>query len=386
MSKQGRLGGASLAPICLVVTNGQLMDGARQTLMAGCGCAVDAFPGSLSQHIDHVLAQSYPLVVVELQPPVAADLAALERLARRGSRNSSQVIVIAGGLDEQLTRALLRFNVVDWLPYGFQWDELVVASKRVLETVKPETPKNQATIISFMPAIGGAGASTLAVAELEVLAREHRVQRNACCIVDLNFGTGVIADYLDVPPRLDLNEIVQAPDRLDEQLLEVMLSQHRSGYYVLATPPALTTQEGTNEQIVGRLLDLAASKFSHIVIDMSSAWTPWTPIIMGGSDKFHLVTEMSVTGLRHARRKAELISSQFGGDLANSVIVNKTLWLGNAGLSKKNAQDVLGPFLAGFVPDGGKHVRAAQNQGQLLSEAKSRSPLLGALRKLAGVK
>lgn len=386
MSTKGRLGGASLAPICLVVTNGQLMDGARQTLMAGCGCAVDAFPGSLCQHIDHITAQSYPLVVVELQPPMTADLAALERLARRGSRGASHVIVIAGGLDEQLTRALLRFNVVDWLPYGFQWDELVAASKRVLEAVKPEAPKNQATIVTFMPAIGGAGASTLAVAELEVLAREHRAERSDCCIVDLNFGTGVIADYLDVPPRLDLSEIVQAPERLDEQLLEVMLSQHRSGYYVLATPPALTAHERTDEQIVGRLLDLAASKFSHIVIDMSSNWAPWTPIIMGGSDKFHLVTEMTVTGLRHARRKAELISTQFGANLASSVIVNKLQWLGNAGLNKKNAQDVLGTFLAGFVPDGGKHVRTAQNQGQLISEAKSSSPLLGALRKLSSVK
>ena len=50
-------------------------------------------------------------------------------------------------------------------------------------------------------------------------------------LIDL---TGACADYLDIEPRLNLNEIEPRPERLDRQLLEVMLSHHPSGLAVIA--------------------------------------------------------------------------------------------------------------------------------------------------------
>jgi hypothetical protein len=44
------------------------------------------------------------------------------------------------------------------------------------------------------------------------------------------------ADYLDLEPRLNLGEIEPRPERLDRQLLEVMLSHHPSGLAVVAAP------------------------------------------------------------------------------------------------------------------------------------------------------
>jgi pilus assembly protein CpaE len=43
------------------------------------------------------------------------------------------------------------------------------------------------------------------------------------CLVDLDFQHGACADYLDLEPRLVLSEIEPRPERLDRQLLEVML-------------------------------------------------------------------------------------------------------------------------------------------------------------------
>ena len=56
------------------------------------------------------------------------------------------------------------------------------------------------------------------------------------CLLDLNFQNGAVADYLDLEPRLNLAEIEPRPDRLDRQLLEVMLSYHASGLAVVAAP------------------------------------------------------------------------------------------------------------------------------------------------------
>lgn len=375
-------GAAGQARIALVARNPQLMELAPRALQTGCGLAVEVLSGTLQQHMDRLGSVPPALLVVELQPPFASELAFLERLSRRGGGSGVPVIVIGSGLDEQATRTLLRLSVADWLPGAGNLEDLVGSARRALQAAQPDAAPSGATIVSFMPALGGVGASTLATGALELMVRAKRAQRINCCIVDLNFANGTISDYLDADPRLDLDEIASAPERLDGHLLEVMLSQHKSGYGVLSAPNALTVDPRIDGQIIGRLLDLAAARFTYVVIDLPPAWMPWSEIVLRGSDKFFFVTDMSVAGLRHGRRLAETIASRSGNALNQSVIVNKTTWFSGTGIRKTNAQEVLGPYLAGYVPDGGKHVQIAQNHGQLLSEVKRRSPVVAALGKL----
>lgn len=368
--------------ICLVATSPQLSAIARQALSSSAAATIDVHAGRLADHVARIRSAPYSLVIVELQTPFQQDLAELEKLAHsRTGRWVTPFIVIADGLGEQETRTLLRLGVADWLSRGAVANELGDSVRRALGA-SHAVPGAQSTIYAFMPAVGGAGASTLSIAALEMLHRAKKVARPSCCVVDLELTHGVIADYLDTPARLDLNEIGTAPERLDAQLLEIMLSQTKDGYGVLAALPRLALNDRIDQQIIGRLLDLSASKFSHVVIDMPHEWTQWSDNIVRGSDKFFIVTDLSVTGLRHARRLAEQISSRLSIGLERSVIVNKVPWLGGNGVTKKNAQEVLGAFLAGYIPDGGKHVRIAQNHGQLLSEANSRSPVVASLSKL----
>jgi hypothetical protein len=91
---------------------------------------------------------------------------------------------------------------------------------------------------------------------------------------------------------------------------------------------------------------------------------------------------MSNNGLRQANWFAGQLSEQLGADMRRSVIVNKVSWFGLAGIKKKHAEDVLGDYLGGFVPDSFNDVRTAQNQGILLSKVKSNNPVEVALRKI----
>ena len=241
---------------------------------------------------------------------------------------------------------------------------------------------SRTTTIAFMPAIGGAGASTLSIVAMEVLCAERQSQRSSCCVVNLNLQAGAVADYLDVRPNLDLEDIARAPERLDAHLLEVMLSQHKSGYSVLSALPSLSASESVNPQIIGRLLDLASTKFSTLIIDMPGLWMPWCDSVLHGTDKLYFVTDMSVAGLRHGQRLAQLVSDRHGVELNGSVIVNKSARLGVAGVKKQHAEVLLGSYFAGFIPDGRKHVLAAQNQGILPSEYKRKNALNTALRKI----
>ncbi len=379
---RGKQSTAEPAGICLVANDAQLMGHARQLLGGLDAGRVDVFTGPLTECVDRLKAQDHALAVIELRQPHQFDLGALERLAPRGMKLAFPVIVIADGLNEHETRQLVRLGVVDWLPRPAVTQELPDAARRALGAVAHNANGTHANIISVMPAVGGSGASTLSIAALEMLARVKKVPRAECCIVDLNLTSGTIADYLDTPARLDLREIATTPERLDAQLFEVMLSHSNDGFGVLAAIPSLTIDQHIDDKIISRLLDLAVAKFTQIVIDMPSVWMPWSDTILRGSDKFYFVTDLSVTGLRHARRLAEQVSSRTGVPLDGSILVNKVGWFDNAGLTKKDAADVLGSLLGGFIADGGKHVRAAQNQGQLLTSVKSRNPIISGLEKI----
>src|SRR6185295_20020338 len=88
--------------------------------------------------------------------------------------------------------------------------------------------------------------------------------RASTCLVDLDFQHGACADYLDIEPRLDLKEIEPRPERLDQQLLEIMLAQHPSGLAVVAAPNRPAEMRTFDPDMVTRLLDLVSAHFDYV--------------------------------------------------------------------------------------------------------------------------
>ena len=116
------------------------------------------------------------------------------------------------------------------------------------------------------------------------------------CLVDLDFQHGAVADYLDLEPRLNLAEIEPRPDRLDRQLLEVMLSYHASGLAVVAAPNRPAEMRSFDPDVVTRLLDLVSTNFEYVVFDMPRTWFSWTDSVLLGSNKLFIVSETTVPG------------------------------------------------------------------------------------------
>jgi pilus assembly protein CpaE len=342
---------------------------------------VEKVEGSLARLADtrgagHVTS----LLIAELAADRPDDLLGLGRLLHR-SATPPAVVVVGDGLAEPSARALLKLQIADWLPKGCSAHELVQACEQALRPASSPAV-HRATCTAFIPAIGGAGATTLALSAIAAVCGKGRAQPASCCFVDLNLQAGAAADYLDLAPALDLAEIAAAPERLDGHLLEVMLTRHRSGFALLAAPPSLLPAEAVDPEVIGRLLDLAASKFERVVIDMPSHWLPWCEPVVRGADRVFIVTDMSVAGLRQARRLAEFVGAACNLPMHASVLVNKCGWLGTAGVKKQHASEILGPYLAGYVPEAGSAVREAQNRGVLPAEAKRDKPIQAALRKI----
>jgi len=265
----------------------------------------------------------------------------------------------------------MRMSISDWCPKQNVESDLLKACEQALYSSQEQSRTAEATCYAFVPASGGVGNTTLAIQSAFLLARKTK-QFQSTCLIALDFQNGSIADYLDVTPNLQLDEIISAPERLDEQLMEVMLSRHATGLAALTAENSLRYQDSIPADLIAQMLDMASAKFGNVVIDMPRMWMPWSAEVLSGCDKVFVVTDMTVPGLRQARRLIDAITGKFEDGIELSVLVNRcrARFIGGGinSLRHSDAEEMLGSHLAGFVYEDYRLVREAIDRGVPLYE------------------
>lgn len=193
---------------------------------------LEVFPARLSN--GDIDVRSSAVLVADLDNSDEQELQALEQIAARVGHRAA-IIAVTQRFDGSVARRLMQMRVADLLIKPVQGSELLRACVRVAEG-RANADAKEAQIFTFLPAVGGAGVTTLAIQTAMLLLNCGKGRKTATCLVDLDFQHGACADYLDLEPRLNLGEIEPRPERLDRQLLEVMLSYHASGLALVAAP------------------------------------------------------------------------------------------------------------------------------------------------------
>jgi pilus assembly protein CpaE len=330
--------------------------------------------------VDNFATEGVTVAVVDLDTARPEEMAALEHMMDQIGI-SPPVVVVTQSFDAEVARSLLQMRVADFLVKPVQPIELVRTCARVARSAVAET--KEAQIYTFIPAVGGAGVTTLAIQTALLLLNSGQRVRPTVCLVDLDFQHGACADYLDIEPRLDLKEIEPRPERLDRQLLEIMLSHHASGLEVIAAPNRPAEMRSFDPDMVTRLLDLVSSHFDYVVIDMPRTWFSWTDSVLLGSNRTFIVSEMTVPSIRQAKALVAAIRERLGDGPQPRVVVNRfEQRMFDPGLKKTDIEQALGADFAGTIPNNYRLVREAIDRGVPLDEVKAGNNISTQLKKL----
>ena len=282
-------------------------------------------------------------------------------------------IVVADQCDSGLVRRMMQLKIADFISKPVAATDLVRTCLQVLDRAGDKASV-EAQIQTFLPAAGGVGTTTLVLQAAGLLHKRRLEDGNGTCVVDLNFQHGSCADYLDIEPQFDIDEIENNPERLDRQLLEVMLSKHASGLNVIAAPHQPSELRSFKPEVVIRLLDLVSSHFENVVIDMPRIWFPWTETVLLGSNKLSVVADMTVPCIRNAERLVQAIRQQVGEQANPGVIVNRyEEKMFDGGLKRSDLEDVLKEAFLGGVANNYTLVREAVDRGASLDEIDPKS-------------
>jgi pilus assembly protein CpaE len=350
---------------------------------ANAQMALTPIPGSLSELEAQLDLAEANVAVIDLDAAQPGEMQALERLmARVGPW--PPMVVITQAFDANVARALVQMRVADFLVKPVAPVELVRTCARVAQRpVTTATETAETKIYTVLPAVGGAGVTTLALQSAMLLLNSGPGGRSSTCLVDLDFQHGACADYLDLEPRLNLGEIESRPERLDRQLMEVMLSHHPSGLAVIAAPNRPAEMRSFDPDVVTRLLDMVSTQFDYVVFDMPRTWFSWTDSVLLGSDELFIVSEMTVPGLRHAKQLVEAIRERLGDGPKPKVIVNRfEQQMFSTGLRKNDIERVLGDSFAACIPNHYAIVREAIDRGVPLEDVKPGNKITLAIKKM----
>jgi len=355
----------------------------RATFGASSAIELTLVAGTLSDVADTADIAGMTVVVADFDTAQPAEMAALARLmARAGAR--TPVIAVAPAFDANAARILLQMRVADFLVKPVQPLDLVRACAQAAHNPAAAAGAAEAQILTFLPAVGGAGVTTMAVQTAMLLLNSGGPRsKPSTCLVDLDFQHGAVADYLDLEPRLNLAEIEPRPDRLDRQLLEIMLSYHASGLAVVAAPNRPAEMRSFDPDVVTRLLDLVSSNFDYVVFDMPRTWFSWTDSVLLGSNKLFIVSEATVPGLRQSKQLVTAIRERLGDGPKPQVLINRFLQrMFATGLSLKDVQQSLGDAFCGVIPNDYNLVREAIDRGVPLEDVKPGNKITAQLKQL----
>ena len=379
----GRSPSTNRTRVVVITADAEFDRSVRATFGASSAIDLSIISGRIAEHADTLEVEGATVVVADLDATRAEEMQALARLMARIS-GWPPVIAVTQSFDENVARILLQMRVADFLVKPVAAIDLVRACARVSQNHNGAAAPTEAQIYTFIPAVGGAGVTTLAVQTAMLMLNSGSARaKPSTCLVDLNFQHGAVADYLDLEPRLNLAEIEPRPDRLDRQLLEIMLSYHASGLAVVAAPNRPAEMRSFDPDVVTRLLDLVSSNFDYVVFDMPRTWFSWTDSVLLGSNRLFIVCETTVPGLRHAKQLVAAIRERLGDATQPQVIVNRfeQRWF-SAGLRRGDIVQALGDDFLTVIPNHYALVREAIDRGVPLDEVKPGNRITQALKKL----
>jgi pilus assembly protein CpaE len=368
------------ARVVVLTADPAFEESVRSTFGGSPQIGLDVIQGKLSD-AGGISLDDATVVVADIDAGDAAELLALEHMMARVG-NWPPVIVISQRFEESVARSLMQMRVADFLVKPVSPVELVRACARVAKAPASDET-TEAQIFTFLPAVGGAGVTTLAVQTAMLLLNSGTRGKSATCLVDLDFQHGACADYLDIEPRLNLSEIEPRPERLDRQLLEVMLSQHPSGLAVIAAPNRPAEMRSFDPDMVTRLLDLVSSHFDYVVFDMPRTWFSWTDSVLLGSNKLFIVSETTVPGLRQAKQLVNAIRERLGDEPKPQVIINRFVGkMFSSGLRRTDIEQAIGDAFLACIPNDYALVREAIDRGVPLDDIKKGNKITLQLKKL----
>ena len=323
------------------------------------------------------------------------EIAAIADIIKSAAAKRIKVLVIAEEVSPIALHQLLKLGAQEFVPYPLPDGALRDAIERMrrpppaLEAVSGAKTKatgdRNGVVLPVQGLAGGTGATTFAVNLAWELATIDKDNPPRVCLLDLDLQFGTASTYLDLPRREAVLELLSDTTSLDAEGLLQSLVTFQDRLHVLTAPAEMLPLDMIGQDDVDRIVKLARANFDYVVIDLPSSVVSWSETALHAAHVFFAMLELDMRSAQNTLRFLRALKAEELPYEKLRYVLNRAPGFTDVtGKSRvKRLAESLDIKIEVQLPDGGKVIRDACDQGLPLAQSAAKSALRKDIQKLA---
>lgn len=318
------------------------------------------------------------LIIIESLRDRDAMLMDLDRLASVCDEGT-KVIVIGHVNDVFLYRELLQRGVSEYLVMPLTVSQVMESLSNLYND---PTSDPLGRVIAFIGAKGGVGSSAICHNTAWVISEEVK---SDVVIADLDLPFGTAGLDFNQDPVQGIADALLSPERLDEVLLDRLLSRCSDYLSLFAAPGTLDRPYDLGSKACDAVVDVLRTNIPFIAVDVPHMWTEWSQRILMQSDRVVITAQPDLANLRNTKNLIEKLTAARPNDLPPLLVLNQVNTPKRPEISVNEFTGALNcePFaVIEFDP---QLFGSATNNGQMIEEVSPKSKASEQFRDMARI-
>ncbi len=324
---------------------------------------------------DCVNGNQVDMVLVDLDPDLDQALQTVQLIVRLSPEMG--IIGVSARSDPQTIIKAMRAGCSQFVCSPIETDDLNNAIARIESTRM--TVVDLSRRICVIGSTGGMGVTTLACnLALELT---HLTDRPSA-LVDLNLEFGDVACAFDCKPKYSVADLAGDGADIDRGVVEAAMHVLPCNVHLLARPESIEDAHRVAPEAVERLLDLLASIYPNVVLDLPRGFNFFNAAAVNRADLILIVAQLSVPSIRNARRVYELLIQMRADPEKVEIVLNRC----KADFERITPDDVERHFarrIFGMIPNDYRRVQASKDLGHPMLVDSPNSPARMAIHEMA---
>ena len=345
-------------------------------------------------------ADTLEFVAIAMDKEDEDDLSAITSLIDTAVSRSIAIILVAEDVSPAVLHQLLQAGATEFIPYPLPEGALRDAVRKIgthqpAPQIAQEAPQaaprlaptgdRQGVIMPVHSLAGGVGGTTFAVNFAWELATISKKDAPRVCLLDFDLQSGAVSTYLDLTRREAVFELLSNTEAMDSESFMQALLPYNDTLHVLTAPAEMLPLDLVTPDDIARIISMAAANFDYVVIDMPGTVVQWTETVLSAAHVYFTLLELDMRSAQNALRMIRALK-------AEDLPVEKLRFMLNrapkftdlSGKSRvKRLAESLDISIEVQLPDGGRPVTDANDEGNPMAVSAKKNPLRKEIQKIA---
>lgn len=291
----------------------------------------------------------------------------------------TKVLVVGLLNDVLLYRELLRRGVSEYLVAPLSPLQLMEAISNLYNDPESDPVGNT---VAFIGAKGGVGSSTICH---NVAWTMSELMSTEVVIADLDLAFGTTGLDFNQDPVQGIADALASPERLDDQLLDRLLTKCTDHLSIFAAPVILDRDYDISPDGCEMVIDIVRQNVPYVVVDLPNAWSDWSKRILTQADEVVITAAPDLANLRNAKNIVDLLKSARSNDGPPHLVINMANMPKRPEIGVKEFCQSLDLDATAIIEFDSENFGQAANNGQMVEELSKKIKAVQSFHTLAAL-